>query len=120
MTRLEWSTQVLDFFLDRSTNGKAKQEGHPRRDGPECRNDNGMHGATQWLEIANFDSRNELGGRLFVGGDGAGFVVVDVEHGVKLGELQNVFDLAGQVEQFESGALILGCGVGANEFAQAR
>src|ERR1700687_6199095 len=66
------------------------------------------------------DSPETSAWQLLVGGDGAGFVVVDVEDGVKLGELQNVLDLAGQVEQLESGTLILGCGIGANEFAQAR
>src|ERR1700739_3670661 len=65
------------------------------------------------------DKRLEARRRL-VRGDGAGFGVVDVEDGVELCELQNVLDLAGQVEQLESSTLILGCGVGANEFAQSR
>jgi hypothetical protein len=44
---------------------------------------------------------------LLEGSDGAGFVVLDVEHSVKLGELQKVMDLLGQVEQLQVSALIL-------------
>ena len=56
---------------------------------------------------------------LFERGDSASFVVVDVENSVELGELQHVFDLLGQVEQLESGALVFGGGIGAHEFAKA-
>ncbi len=38
---------------------------------------------------------------LLEGSDGAGLVVVDVEDGVQLGQLQQVVDLLGQFEQFE-------------------
>ena len=52
--------------------------------------------------------------------DGAGFVVVDVEDGVELGQLQHVLHLLGQAQQLQGGALILGGGVGAYQFAQPR
>jgi len=58
-------------------------------------------------------------GRLLVRGDGAGFVVVDIENGVELGELEDVLDLLGKVEELEAGTLVFGSGVGADEFAKA-
>ena len=85
-----------------------KQKGHPRGMAliiAECCDGRATH------------QRQTL--RLFVGGDGAGFVVVDVEHGVELGELQDVLNLAGEVEQLESGTLIFGSCVSADEFTEA-
>ena len=59
-------------------------------------------------------------GGLLEGRDGASLVVVDIEDGVELGQLQQVVDLLGQLEQFEGRALILDCGVGAHQFTQSR
>lgn len=50
--------------------------------------------------------------------DGAGLVVVNVENGVELGQLQQVVNLLGQLEQFKDRALVLGSGVSAHQFAQ--
>src|ERR1700694_1274724 len=41
------------------------------------------------------------------GGDGGGLVVLDVEDGVELGDLEEVVDLLGQVEELELAACIL-------------
>ena len=49
--------------------------------------------------------------------DRGGFVVLHVEHGVQLGDLQQVVNFLGQVEQLEFTALILHCGKGADQFA---
>ena len=38
---------------------------------------------------------------LLEGSDGAGFVVVDVEDGVELGELQQIVNLLGQLQQLQ-------------------
>ena len=57
--------------------------------------------------------------RLLEGTDGAGFVVVDVEDGVELGQLQHIVHLFGEAEQFEACALVLDRGVGADQLAQA-
>jgi hypothetical protein len=55
-----------------------------------------------------------------VGGDGAGFVVLHVEDGVELGDLEQVVDFAGQVEQLQLAALVADSGVGAHQLADAR
>ena len=57
--------------------------------------------------------------RLLEGTDGAGFVVVDVEDCVELGQLQHIVHLFGEAEQFEACALVLDRGVGADQLAQA-
>src|SRR5271165_5681254 len=51
---------------------------------------------------------------------GCGFVVFHVEDGVELGDLQQIVDFFGQVEEFEFAALILGGGESADQFADAR
>jgi hypothetical protein len=56
---------------------------------------------------------------LFEGGDGAGFVVLHVEDGVELGDLQQVVDLAGQVQELEFAALVFGCSEGADQLTDA-
>ena len=38
--------------------------------------------------------------------DGLGFVIVDVENGIKLGNLQQVMNLLGQVEQLQLSTLV--------------
>src|ERR1035437_1980468 len=56
---------------------------------------------------------------LFEGADGRGFVVPDVEDGVELGDLEQVVDLLGEVEQLEFAARIPDRGEGADQFADA-
>ncbi len=51
--------------------------------------------------------------------DGVRFVVLDVKDGVQLGDLQQVVDLFGEVEQLEIAALIAHRGEGADQFADA-
>ena len=50
---------------------------------------------------------------------GGGFVVLYVEDGVKLRDLEQIVDLLGEVQQLQFAALILGGGEGAYEFANA-
>src|SRR6185312_9027903 len=45
--------------------------------------------------------------RLFVRGEGRWFVVENIEDGVELGDLQEVFDLLGQLQQLERTAGVL-------------
>ncbi|HEY1209053.1 MAG TPA: hypothetical protein VGE85_06780, partial [Terracidiphilus sp.] len=52
--------------------------------------------------------------RLLEGGDGAGLVVLDIENGVQLGQLQQIVHLLGQLQQLDLGLLILGRGIGAH------
>src|ERR1700722_8279416 len=52
--------------------------------------------------------------------DRAGFVVFHVEHGVQLGDLQQVMNFLGQVEQLEFATLITHGGEGADQLANAR
>ena len=47
------------------------------------------------------------------------FVGVDVEDGEELGELQEVVDLFGEVEELEGAAAVFHSGVGADELADA-
>src|SRR3569833_301433 len=56
---------------------------------------------------------------LLVGGDGAGFIVVDIENCVELCELEDVLHLLGKVEELEAGALVLCSGVGADELSKS-
>lgn len=51
--------------------------------------------------------------------DCAGFVVVDVEDGIELCELEQVVDLLGQLEELHSGTLIFGGGECSHQLAQA-
>src|SRR5579863_5722465 len=51
--------------------------------------------------------------------DGGGFVVLHVEDGVELGDLKQVVDLLGEVQEFQFAALILGGVEGADQFADA-
>ena len=52
--------------------------------------------------------------------DRGGFVVFHVEDGVELGDLKQVVDLLGEVQQLQFAALILGGGEGADQFTDAR
>ena len=51
--------------------------------------------------------------------DCGGFVVFYVEDGVKLGDLEQIVDLLGEVQQLQFAALILGRGESAYELADA-
>src|SRR6185312_8392442 len=53
------------------------------------------------------------------GADGFGFVVFDVEDGVELGDLEEVVDLLGEVEELELAAGVLDGGKGGDHFADA-
>jgi hypothetical protein len=48
--------------------------------------------------------------------DSDGLVVVDIEDGVELGQLKQVMNLLAQVQQFELSAMVLGRGVGGDQF----
>src|SRR5437879_6332979 len=48
------------------------------------------------------------------------FVVLNIEDGVELRDLQKVVDLLGQVQQLELAALFLGSGEGTDKFADTR
>ena len=50
---------------------------------------------------------------------GRSFVVFHVEYGVELGDLQQIVDFLGELEQFQFAALVLGGGKGADQFADA-
>ena len=50
---------------------------------------------------------------------GGWFVVLHVEHRVKLGDLKEIVDLLGEVQQLELAALVLGGGECADQFADA-
>src|SRR5215469_11345234 len=51
--------------------------------------------------------------------DGGGFVVFHVEDGIELGDLQQIVDLLGQVQQLEFATLVLGGGKGADQLADS-
>src|SRR5512140_2582258 len=52
--------------------------------------------------------------------DGRGFVVFHVEHGVELGDLEQVVNLFREFQELQFPALVLHRGVGADEFADTR
>jgi hypothetical protein len=52
-------------------------------------------------------------------GDGFGLAVVDVEHGHELGDLHQLLDARGQLEQRERPLAVLDLGVGRDELADA-
>src|SRR6185312_5460294 len=52
--------------------------------------------------------------------DGAGFVVLYVEDGVELGDLEQVVNLFGEVQELQFAALVTRGGVGTDELADAR
>src|SRR6185369_4378346 len=56
---------------------------------------------------------------LLEGLDGRCFVVSYVEDGVKLGDLEQVVNLFGEVQELQFAALVPDRGIGANEFANA-
>jgi hypothetical protein len=58
---------------------------------------------------------NDLLERLYRGS----FVVLYVEDGIKLGDLEQIVDLLGEVQQLQFAALIFGRGESAYEFADA-
>src|SRR5262249_40580543 len=51
--------------------------------------------------------------------DGGSFVVFHVENGVELGDLEQIVDLFGEVEEFQLAALVLGRGESTDELADA-
>src|SRR5215467_9721952 len=57
------------------------------------------------------------GGALLERLHGCGFVVFHVEYGIELGDLQQIVDFLGELEQLQFAALVLGGGEGANQFA---
>src|SRR5665213_384682 len=59
----------------------------------------------------------ESNARLFVRGDGFRFVIVNVEDGVELGDLQQVLDLLGELQQLEGAAGIFDGRQGADKLA---
>src|SRR6266496_1921287 len=61
----------------------------------------------------------DLERNLFERFDGSGFVVFYVEDGIELGDLEQVIDLLGEIQQLEFAALILGGSEGADQFADA-
>src|ERR1035437_3488255 len=52
--------------------------------------------------------------------DRGSFAVFHVEHGVELGNLKQIIDFLGEVQELEFAALILGRGEGADQFTDAR
>src|ERR1035438_1498077 len=56
---------------------------------------------------------------LFEGTDGGSFVVPDIEDGVELGDLEEVVDLLGEVEQLEFAAGVPDRGKSTDQFADA-
>ena len=63
--------------------------------------------------------RRKTLGLLCEGLDSRRFVVFHIEHGVELGDLQQVVDLLGQVQEFQFTALVADGGEGAHQFADA-
>src|SRR5665213_2010204 len=61
----------------------------------------------------------ESNASLLVGGDGFRFIVENVEDGVELGDLQQVLDLLGQLQQLEGAAGVLDRRQGADQLADA-
>src|ERR1700760_4061109 len=53
-------------------------------------------------------------------GDGGCFVVLNIKDGVKLGDLEQVMNLLGEVQQLQFAALVADCGVGADQLTDAR
>ena len=51
--------------------------------------------------------------------DGRGFVVFHVEDGVELGDLEQIVDLLGEVQELQFATLVLGGGEGADQFTDA-
>src|SRR5579864_1265826 len=51
--------------------------------------------------------------------NGRGFVVLHVEHRVELGDLKEIVDLLGEVQELQFAALVLGSGERADQFADA-
>lgn len=51
--------------------------------------------------------------------DGGGFVILNVENGVELGDLHQVFDFVGEVHKLEFALLLFDAGVGADQIAKA-
>src|SRR5690348_6692241 len=59
------------------------------------------------------------GGGLAEGADGLGFVIGNVKDGVELGDLHDVMDLAGEVEQLHIALMLADGGEGADKGAEA-
>ena len=51
--------------------------------------------------------------------DGCRFVVFHVEYGIELGDLEQIVDLLGQIQQLEFASLVAHCGKRANQFTNA-
>jgi hypothetical protein len=47
------------------------------------------------------------------------FVIFNVEHGIEFGDLEKIVNFLRKLEQLQFAALVLGSGVGANQFADA-
>jgi len=62
---------------------------------------------------------NLLGEEVVEGADGGELVVFDVEDGVELGDVEDVLDLLGKVEEFEFSAGVADGGEAADKFADA-
>src|SRR6185312_12345712 len=71
-------------------------------------------------EVAAFSIWNWVRWLAGEGLDGAGFVVLYVEDGVELGDLEQVVNLFGEVQELQFAALVTRGGVGADELADAR
>jgi len=63
--------------------------------------------------------RESLGEEVVEGADGGEFVVFDVEDGVELGDVEDVLDLLGEVEELEFSAGVADGGEAADEFTDA-
>jgi hypothetical protein len=63
---------------------------------------------------------NYLPGLAIEGSDGRSLVVLNVKYSVELGDLQEIMNLLGQVEQLEFAILITNAGESADQFANPR
>ena len=71
----------------------------------------------QWVEVP---APHELFGEEVVEGSyGGEFVVFDIEDGVELGDVEDVVDFLGEVEEFELAAGVADGGEAADEFSDA-
>src|ERR1700691_2952682 len=82
----------------------------------EQRNAKGPSRAAGW-PFCMVGDRGPAGSGLFEGSDGACLVVLDVEDGVELGQLEQVMNFLGQVQELDIRALVLGCRKGDHQLA---
>ena len=98
------------------------------RDGQEIRGDNGR-GSTPAVPKRKWAEEGRLPGKRPTQADKVlgllkrlhcgGFVVLHVKNRVQLGDLQQVMDFLGEIQQFEFAALVTHGGKSANQFADA-